>query len=88
MTRSSKLALVTLLVSLLTWMQIGSVSACELDGAESCERVVLEQPTSLQSWVAFDASVMGLIPEGDGINAEAPIPDATSCSVASSPCEM
>ncbi|MGI8857017.1 MAG: hypothetical protein ACR2JW_14815 [Thermomicrobiales bacterium] len=86
MTRRNRLALVISLVSLLVCMHVAPVSECELNGVETCERAAVPASQTDSGVIAIDAVAT---PEttNDGINADAPMPDAIFCGIVSSPCE-
>jgi hypothetical protein len=87
MTRRNRLALVISLVSLLVCMHVAPVSACELNGVETCERAAAIPAAQTDNSVIAVEVVAAPDLSGDGINADAPMPDATFCGIVSSPCE-
>ena len=87
MTRRNRLALVVSLVSLLAAMHFTPVSACELGGSDSCECYVAPYAGQSANGMIVVSAVATPDTSDTGINVEAPMPDATSCAVASTPCE-
>jgi hypothetical protein len=87
MTRRNRLALVVSLVSLLVCMHVAPVSACELNGVETCERAAIGVAAQTDSGMIAVEVVTAPDRSGDGINADAPMPDVTFCGIVLSPCE-